>query len=234
MMNLLFGTWVRRLITLFVLLTAFAASLVGALAVAVSRSPAAAAAVEKIPIAGDLAVALAERHTAQPIQGHEPPEKEEKSFRQLRPLSAEEITELIGDLKDQRLQYVEKTALLERERHRLELYRGELSKERELLEKLRDEIAAQWEGCKKARASLQRQVIDLNAVEAKNLKQLASAYEAMKPDRAAVIVQNLDENIAAKTLYLMRKRSVAKIMENLDPESATKLIERMTLLRQTN
>jgi len=234
MMDLLFGTWARRLTTLLVLLAAFAASLVAALGVAVSRSPAAADAAEKIPLLGNLAVALAERNAGPAQTAKDAPAPEEKRFRELRPLSAEEIDELIRDLKDQRLQYVQKAALLEREQRRLDLYREELAKEREALEKLRADIAAKWEECRKARAALQRQVTDLDAVEAKNLKQLASAYEAMKPERAAAIVQSLDESIAAKTLYLMRERAVAKIMEHLDQDSAARLIQRMTLLRQNH
>ena len=35
----------------------------------------------------------------------------------------------------------------------------------------------------------------------------------MKPERAVLIVKKLDEQTAAKTLFLMRERGAAKIIE---------------------
>jgi len=232
MIKMLFGTWPRRLATLLVLVIAFLASLVGTLTVAVLRAPVAADAARKIPLVGPAAVALAEWR--RPPQPEEPAVPEVPTVRQLRPLSSEEITGLIESLREQQKLYKEKTALLEREEKRLEISRAELAQERDRLEKLREQIAARWAESQKARAALESQMTEMLATEAKNLKQLAATYEAMKPDRAAPIVAKLDETVAAKTLFLMRERSMAKILENLDEETAARLTERIRLLKQND
>jgi len=232
MMNILFGTWPRRIATFLVLVFAFLASLTGTLTVAVLRTPVAASAAGKIPLIGPTAIAIARWY--RPPASAEPPRPEVRTLRQLRPLSAEEITALIEDLQKQQRLYKEKIAFIEREEKRLEMSRAELAQERERLEKLREQIASQWADCQRARAALEGQMTDMVSTEANNLKQLAATYEAMKPEKAATIVSKLDETLAAKTLFLMRERSMAKILENLDQETAARLTERIRLLKRND
>jgi flagellar motility protein MotE (MotC chaperone) len=234
MIQMLFGTWKRRIVTAVACALAFFVSLTTALTTAVGHSPAAAPTVERVPVAGPLAVEIATwRHGGdlQPKPVAEP-KKDVPTFRDLKPLSAEEIAQLIGDLKQERQNCIEKSQELEREKKRVDLYRSEITKEREQLLALREKVVSQWEEIKKARASMDQQVTEIQTLEAKNLKQLATSYEAMKPDRAALIIKKLDEPTAAKTLYLMRERASAKIIEELDPEAAAKLTDRMMLMKQ--
>ena len=114
----------------------------------------------------------------------------------------------------------------------MDLYRAEIAKEREQLLALREKVVSQWEEIKKAREGMDRQVTEIQTLEAKNLKQLAASYEAMKPERAVLIVKKLDEQTAAKTLFLMRERAAGKIIEQLDQDTAAKLTERMALMKQ--
>ncbi len=234
MMNLLFGTWRRRLITLGALLLSFGLSLTATLAVATLRRPETATAAQRIPGVGAVAVAIAES-LREPVaeQGDEGPQDIE-TIRNLRPLSTEEVTSLIEALKQEREQCRARETHVDEEEKRLDVYRQTLRQERERLDSLRQEIAQMWDETKKARESLQRDVTELETNEAKNLKQLSSAYEKMKPERAAEIVAKLDEPLAAKTLYLMADRSAGKILENLDGETAARLTERMALLRKIN
>ena len=234
MIRLLFGTWPRRALTLAVCGVAFIVSLTAALTVGILRLPTAADAARQIPVFGSVAVSLAEwRHG--PLQGTKSDAEEDvETFRDLRPLTADEITDLIQSLKEQREIYLQKKKETENENKRLAVYRGELAEERKQIQTIKDQVGAQWDEIKKAREALSREVMELGAVEAKNLKQLAGTYEAMKPDRAALTVKKLDDATATKILYLMRERSTGKILEQLDEETAARLTEAMMLLKRTN
>ena len=235
MIKLLFGTWPRRILTVVACLVSFALSLTLALVMAVQKSPASAAAVQRVPLVGGLAVKVAG------VSGDRAEKKDAfdagedvKTFRDIRPLSAEEISELIQDLRQQRDVYMKQGAAMKREQKRLSMYRIELTKEREALDRLRKEIASEWEELKKARASLEQEVAVMRGDETGNLKKLAQQYESMKPEKAAPIITQLPENTAAKVLFLMRERNVAKIMEQLDQGAAARLSEKMAMLKATN
>jgi flagellar motility protein MotE (MotC chaperone) len=233
MMRYLIGTWRGRLVLLAIVLVTFVISLTATMVVAVGKMPESAMAASRLPVLGPLSVALAERcygiSTAPP-----PPEPDIETIRDLRPLSSDEINQLMQDLKNQRQVYTDRMADVEKETKRLDLYRKDVAKEREAIDALRMEIVSQWDEIKKAKASLNKEVTDLSGIEEKNIKQLAASYEAMKPDKAAEIVSKLDEATAVKTLFLMRERSAAKVIENLDGDMAARLTERMALVRKSN
>ncbi len=234
MIQMLFGTWRRRIVTVLACALAFVVSLTTALTVAVTHAPAAAPAVARAPVVGRIAVAIAAwRHGGalepQPV---EEPKQDVPTYRDMKPLSGEEISQLIEDLKGERELCAGRAEELDREKKRLDLSRGEVAKEREQLLALREKVVSQWEEIKKAREGMDRQVTEIQALEAKNLKQLAASYEAMKPERAVLIVKKLDEQTAAKTLFLMRERAAGKIIEQLDQDTAAKLTERMALMKQ--
>ena len=233
MIQMLFGTWRRRIITVLACVLAFLASLATSLTVAVVHSPAVAPAVARVPVIGRMAVSIAAWRRGGSLQPKpvEEVKQDVPTFRDMKPLSAEEIAQLIEDLKTERELCTERGQELDRERKRVDLSRDEVSKEREQLLALRDKIVSQWEEIKKAREGMDRQVTEIHALEAKNLKQLAASYEAMKPERAVLIVKKLDEQTAAKTLFLMRERAAGKIIELLDQDTAARLTEKMSLMK---
>jgi flagellar motility protein MotE (MotC chaperone) len=235
MIEMLFGTWRRRIITVLACVLSFFVSLTAAVTVAVVHSPAAAPAAARLPVIGPVAVSIAAWRHGGPLQpepeAQVPANEEIPTFRDLKPLSAEEIAQLIEDLKAERQLCAERAQQLDRESKRVDLSREEVAKEREQLLALRDKVVSQWEEIKKAREGMDRQVTEIQTLEAKNLKQLAVSYEAMKPERAVLIIKKLDEQTAAKTLFLMRERAAGKIMEQLDQETAARLTERMALMK---
>lgn len=233
MMNLLFGTWTRRIITLMLCLLTFAAALTGALAVGVLRAPSRVEAAREVPVVGGIAVWLAKTWGAQLDAQGERAMEAALSRREIHPLSAQETIELVRSLKDQMETCKEKVEEVERERKRLELYRQELVGERDELLSLRQKISAQWDDIKATRATMEREVTELSNIEARNLKKIAATYEAMKPDRAAAVLKAGDESTAAKVLSLMRERSAAKVLDQMDQEDAAKLTERIKLLKRT-
>jgi len=232
MLHLLFGTWRRRLFMLLICAISFILSLTIALTTAVIRSPACAPAARQFPGLGPMAVALAEWRSG-PLA--EPPviiEEDVTTYRQLWPLSAEKLAELIQNMEQQRNTDREKSAEIEKAQKRLALYRAELAEERQQIQTIKEQIDAQWEEILEARAAHQREITELKTVEAKNLQQLATTYAGMKPAAAASTITKLDESTATKILALMNERKAAKVLEELDAEIAAHLTERMILLKR--
>lgn len=231
MIRYFLSSWRGRITLLTIIAATFGISLTASMVVAVGKMPEAASRAKQLPFVGDISVKLAEKFygisTATP-----PPEPDIATIRDLRPLSSEEINQLMQDLKVQRQAYLDRMQEVDKESKRLDLYREDLAKERETIDAIRAEIVSQWDEIKKAKASFDKEVTDLNGIEEKNLKQLATSYESMKPEKAAEIVAKLDEATAVKTLFLMRERSAAKVMENMDKETAARLTERMAFVRQ--
>ena len=231
MMNLLFGSWARRGIIAVACILAFTLGLTGALATAAKKSPAYRESVNKVPVIGSLAIKFASPPEITQEKDTLDRGEDVQTYREIRPLSAEEISQLIEDLREQKRIYREQRAEVAREQKRLSMARSDLATERQAIDALREKVSTEWEEIQKARDDLKKKVAVMESDETVNLKKLALQYEAMKPDKAAAVLQELSENTAAKIMFLMRERAVGKILEKLDKEVVRNLSEKMALLK---
>jgi len=232
MTNLLLGSRKRMFILLpLVALLVFSMSLTLALTMRIRRDPRVAESVRRLPGIGFAACKLAGAVQRQGAAGETKAEVAD-SFMTLRPYSAEEITRLIQECKQQKKAFIQAQRELKRSKARLELVRKELGAERTEIKRLKETVADEWLDLKRARDVFDRKITELDAVEAKNLKQLAATYEGMQPERAAQIFAKLDLDTAVKTLHLMRERSSAKIMQLLDPDKAAQITKQLILVKR--
>jgi len=234
MIKILFGNWPRRIVTVLVCMLSFLISITGALTVGVKNSPEHAGQIKRLPLVGTLAVQISGVLDKAPGEGSLALGQDVETYRDVRPLSAEEISNLIMHLKSQREAYKQQVLELGREQKRIGAYRAELAKEREEIDKLRNSIYAEWEEIKKAKDELEKKMAILKSEEAVNLKKLALQYKAMKAEKAAEILEQLEQSTAAKILYLMPERNAGKILEQLGKGLAPQLIEKMRLLKQVH
>lgn len=232
MIKILFGNWPRRIVTVLVCMVTFLISITGALTVGLKDSPEYADQVKRLPLLGTLAVQMSGVSEKAPAEGALALGTDVKTYRDVRPLSAEEISNLIMHLKSQREVYKQQVLEVGREQKRIGTYRAELTKERDEIDKLRNSIYAEWEAIKKAKEEMEKETAILKSEEAVNLKKLAAQYKAMKVDKAAEIMEQLEQSTAAKILYLMPERNAGKILEQLSKGVAPQLIEKMRLLKQ--
>ncbi len=65
-------------------------------------------------------------------------------------------------------------------------------------------------------------------VEGERIGELSKIYEKMKPQKAAVLIKKLDDQLAVDLLLGIKKKTAGKILDNLDPETATKLSKAFT------
>ncbi len=70
-----------------------------------------------------------------------------------------------------------------------------------------------------------------DAEEVRKTKALSLIYAKMNPDRAALAMANLDEQLAADLLANMKVKSAAKILDRLDKSKASRLSTTFTTIK---
>jgi hypothetical protein len=76
---------------------------------------------------------------------------------------------------------------------------------------------------KKELASLKEEKKKSDRINDTHIKQLAKVYEAMKPEKAAEILKELDNELLTAIFRQIKQRQAAKIMAALPPNRAAKL-----------
>lgn len=67
-----------------------------------------------------------------------------------------------------------------------------------------------------------------DATEGERVAQLSKIYEKMNPQKASVLIKSLDYQLAVDLLLGIKKKTAGKILDNLDPETATELSKAFT------
>ncbi len=64
--------------------------------------------------------------------------------------------------------------------------------------------------------------------EGERIGELSKIYEKMAPQKAAVLIKSLDHQLAVELLLGIKKKIAGKILDNLDPDTATTLSNAFT------
>lgn len=118
-----------------------------------------------------------------------------------------EIDNLSNALKEERAKLRKQTELLDQRSARVAAEEKELSKVRAEIEKLRGEIA--------------KQVVEIGADEAKNIRMLAQTYSTLTPRAVVGIFKEMDDTTVVKVLSLMKAESVGPIFEEMSKTSGS-------------
>jgi len=142
-----------------------------------------------------------------------------------------DAAELVRRLQTERELQVARTRELADRQERLTILREEIESQKTQLLALRRALDESWEKLRKERADFHQKVTEIAADEARNLKQLASTYERMKPERAALALAALNNvETMAKVLASADPSKRSKIMESLEPKLAAEVSERLILI----
>ncbi len=117
--------------------------------------------------------------------------------------------------------------LNERE-HQLDLREAELNKLEAELHKQKSEIEARIAKLDQIRADVANILKGRVATDEQKVNTLVDFYSNMKPQQAATIIGNLNEDLAVEVLGKMKKKNAAAIMNLLDPKKAEILSEKFT------
>ena len=148
-----------------------------------------------------------------------------------KPLSSNEIAKMLKEIEDEKHKYEKRNELLYLKEKTLESLRADMEAERKELDTLKQELNKILDSVTTQKAALKKETIQLDEAESKNIKKLASVYGGMKPEKAAMIIKEMDEDTAVKLLTMMDGKFSGRILESFEPNLAVKLSEKLKLLR---
>lgn len=109
------------------------------------------------------------------------------------------------------------------EKEQLELQKKELKTLEETVDKKLAEIDNKIAELKKQQAKLAELMAEKSAAEIKKTEELAKIYEKMSPEKAALAISGLEQQLAADLLAKMKVKSAAKILDQITKQKATEL-----------
>ncbi len=109
------------------------------------------------------------------------------------------------------------------EKEQLELQKKELKTLEETVDKKLAEIDSKIAELKKQQEKLAVLMAEKSAAEVKKTEELAKIYEKMSPEKAALAISGLEQQLAADLLAKMKVKSAAKILDQITKQKATEL-----------
>ena len=117
----------------------------------------------------------------------------------------------------------EERAGIRGEKEDLELQKKELKTLEQTVDKKLAEIDSKIAELKKQQQKLSELLAEKSAAELKKTEELAKIYEKMSPDKAALAISGLEQQLAADLLAKMKVKSAAKILDQISKHKATEL-----------
>ena len=148
-----------------------------------------------------------------------------------KPLSSNEIAKMLKEVEAEKRKYEKRNELLDFKEKTLESLRADMDAERKELDTLKLELNKILDSVTTQKVALKKETIQLDEAESKNIKRLATVYGGMKPEKAAMIIKEMDEETAVKLLTMMDGKMSGRILESFEPNLAVKLSEKLKLLR---
>lgn len=148
----------------------------------------------------------------------------------LKPFSNSDMAKFLAEIETHKKEYEKKKESLTWKEKMLQSMEANLEAEKKELVALRHELTEIIKLASEKNAELEKGVISFEQSEAKNLKKLAEVYGGMKPDKAAAIIKEMDDDTAVKLLSTMNGRDSAKILQAIEPDRAVKLSEKIRVV----
>ncbi len=121
---------------------------------------------------------------------------------------------------------------LKEKRRELEKKERRLAQLEEELHKQKEEIEKQLKDMQEMRRNISSKLDKKVAADQESVEKLVGVYSSMKPKNAAVILSQIDEELAVKVLGQMKKQSAAAILNHVAPKKAQYLSEKFTGLKK--
>lgn len=129
-------------------------------------------------------------------------------------------------LEDQQIDSVEERRILvsiEEQYEKLDQREAELDSRELQLKTLEGEVDKKLVAMQELRQELLTLLDRKDQAEGRRLKQLSAIYEKMEPEKAAILISQLDRRQAIELLLGIKQKVAGRILDNLDPDIATEL-----------
>ncbi|MCP4343726.1 MAG: hypothetical protein GY799_33850 [Desulfobulbaceae bacterium] len=138
-----------------------------------------------------------------------------------------------GSVEERRIEnsILQERTSIRKEREEISMRKKELKTLEEGVDKKITVIDMKLEELKKLQNKIESLLVGKSAKEKKMLKELATIYQKMSPAKAALVLTDLDQQLAADLLANMKVKSAAKILDRISKQKATELSTTFTTLQ---
>jgi len=142
---------------------------------------------------------------------------------QVNPDTAASVEErrILVSIEDQYARLDQREAEINGRELQLKTLETEVDKKLAELTKKREELTQK-------QADISKLLEDIKNIEDERAAELSLIYEKMSPQKAALLIKDLDEGLAVKLLMGIKKKTAGKILDNLDSQTATALSKAFT------
>lgn len=166
----------------------------------------------------DIGVALAQAEE-QPAAAHEEKKDEKLAASDTKLDTKSSASEAKPDEADYLFKLSERKKQLDAREEELNRYANEIAKQKE-------EIEAKLKKLEETRTKISTALEDKIKADDGKVDNLVQMYSNMKPQQAAKVFENLDEDLVIEILSRMKKKNAADILNLVKPEKAQVLAER--------
>jgi flagellar motility protein MotE (MotC chaperone) len=121
---------------------------------------------------------------------------------------------ILVSIEDKYAELAEREETLENREMELKTLQAEVDKKLASMQQLREELENLLDRKQKA--------------ENERIGELSRIYEKMEPEKSAVLLRQLDHQLAVELLLGIKKKTAGAIMDSLDPQTATELSKAFT------
>lgn len=138
-----------------------------------------------------------------------------------------------GSVEERRIEnsILQERTSIRKEREEISMRKKELKTLEEGVDKKITVIDMKLEELKKLQNKIESLLVGKSTKEKKKLQELATIYQKMSPAKAALVLTDLDQQLAADLLANMKVKSAAKILDQISKEKATELSTTFTTLQ---
>ena len=129
-------------------------------------------------------------------------------------ISSVEERRILVSIEDEYAKLAERKAKIDSREMQLKTLQAEVDKKLAAMQQLRDQLVG----------LLDRK----EAAEGERVGELSRIYEKMSPQKAALLIRDLDHQLAVDLLLGIKKKTAGKILDNLDAETAIELSKAFT------
>ncbi len=144
---------------------------------------------------------------------------------------SKQMKQMLKGLEEKRRQIESRRAALKAEEKRLEKLKQEIEEKIESLAKIQKEVETRLARLEKKKTEKQKQQ---EVAEAAKIKQLVKAYSAMKPRKAAAIINNMDIETAKKILLNMKGDQAGVILSYVNSDHAARISQSLAFKPENN
>ncbi len=121
---------------------------------------------------------------------------------------------------------------LKKKEEDLEKKERRLAQLEEELQVQKEEIEKQLKEMNEMRRNISSKLDKKVTADQESLEKLVGVYSSMKPQNAATIISQIDDELAVKVLGQMKKTNAAEILNYIEPKKARMLSEKFTGLKK--